>query len=234
MFNVARRAANGLIDIVLPPVCAGCGLGGAWLCPRCAELVVPTDQNEACQRCGALLGFSAHTCGRCAGWPPELEQVQSVYPYQDAIRTMIHRLKYGSEPARASWCASVMVSYLTEIGWGADVLVPVPLHRSKLRSRGYNQSLLITRHVARQLDIPMQDALVRVRHTQSQVDLDADERRENVRGAFVARRQLHNATVLLIDDVATTGSTLIECAIACRQAGAASVRAMTVARAVAD
>ncbi|MCO5176408.1 MAG: hypothetical protein M9890_05460 [Thermomicrobiales bacterium] len=147
---------------------------------------------------------------------------------------MIHRLKYGSEPARAAWCASAIAAEVADIGWSVDLIVPIPLHRSKQRSRGYNQSLLIAQHMARQIDVQAQDALVRVRHTQSQVDLDAAERRDNVRGAFVARRQFNGASILLVDDVVTTGSTLIECAIACHQAGAGSVDAMTLATAVSD
>ena len=144
---------------------------------------------------------------------------------------MIHLLKYDGERARAEWCGSAVADIVRASQWSMDLVIPVPLHRSKEWTRGYNQSRLVAREVAAGLGLELADSLVRTRQTRSQVDLDADQRRENVRGAFVARRQLVGLSVLLIDDVITTGSTLVECAAACRQAGASSVFAATVATA---
>lgn len=144
---------------------------------------------------------------------------------------MIHLLKYEGERARAEWCGEEIARVVRSTEWPVDIVVPVPLYRAKERARGFNQSRLIAREAAARLGLEMVDALVRIRETRSQVQLDADQRRENVRGAFVARRPLRAVTVLLIDDVITTGSTLTECAAACRQAGAVSVFATTVATA---
>ena len=113
---------------------------------------------------------------------------------------------------------------------GADLVVPVPLHRSRERTRGFNQA----RALARRLDRPMLDALVRTRRTASQADLTAAKRRANVRGAFEWRgRALTGLTVVLVDDVSTTGATLNACATVLLDAGAQEVRALTAAKAVA-
>lgn len=231
MRRSARILAGYLIDTALPPVCAGCGLGGAWLCPRCGEQVGGIDPRVACDRCGRPLDVARQTCERCDDWHGIIDRARSAYRFDGAVRTMIHLLKYQGERARAGWCGSAVAGVVGASRWSVDLVVPVPLYRAKERTRGYNQSRLIAREVAAGLGLELADSLVRTRQTRSQVDLDADERRENVRGAFVARRQLVGVSVLLIDDVITTGSTLVECAAACRQAGAAAVFAATVATA---
>ncbi len=226
-----RAAARLLVDVALPPVCSGCGLGGAWLCPRCAELQLPISMGSACRRCGRPLDVALPTCVRCDLWTGSIERVRSAYAFDAAVRTMIHQLKYEGQRARSEWCAAAIADVVESTHWPVDVVVPVPLHRQKERARGFNQSRLIARDLAPMLGLTMNDALVRIRQTRSQIELDAGERRENVRGAFVARRQLRGRHVLLIDDVITTGSTLVECAAACRQAGAGVVFAATVATA---
>lgn len=231
--QAGKRVFQILIDVALPPVCAGCGLGGAWLCPRCAESEHLIDVRSACGRCGRPLGVAAVGCERCAGWDASLDRVRSAYPFEGAVRSMIHLLKYNGQWARAAWCARAIVESGVISRGSVDLVVPVPLHRQKERQRGYNQSRHIATRLAAALDLDMADALVRIRQTRSQVDLDAEQRRVNVQGAFVARRQLEGVNVLLIDDVVTTGSTLVECAVACRGAGAASVSAATVASALA-
>jgi ComF family protein len=112
---------------------------------------------------------------------------------------------------------------------GADAVVPVPLHRSRERARGFNQA----RELARHLGVPMRDLLVRIKRTQTQADLPAGERHANVRGAFALRpgSSVDGLVVVLIDDVSTTGATLNACAAVLLDAGAAGVRALTAARA---
>lgn len=226
-----RHGARLLIETALPPVCAGCGVSGTWLCPRCADSERLIDRTTMCLRCGRPRETVGDFCQRCAIWSGSIDAARSAYQFDGAIRTMIHLLKYEGERARADWCGDVVARTVEDAHWPIDLIVPVPLHRSKERSRGYNQSWLISRRVAQQLRLDVNDVLVRTRQTQSQVDLDAEKRRENVRGAFVARRQLGGVRVLLVDDVITTGSTLVECASACRQAGAMVVFAVSVATA---
>ena len=116
-----------------------------------------------------------------------------------------------------------------EVLSGADILVPVPLHRYRQRERGFNQA----RQLAKHLELPVVNALVRTRNTSSQADLPASKRRANVRGAFVARADVEGLTIVLVDDVATTGATLNACAAVLLDAGAKQVRGLTAAKAVA-
>jgi ComF family protein len=149
--------------------------------------------------------------------------------FDGAVRKMIHDLKYRGEFARAEWCGREVARLVIDLGWRPDLLVPVPLHRSRLRSRGYNQSAKIAAVAARSLATPVGGVLARTRATASQVGLDAHERRENVHGAFGCPHDLSGLSILLIDDVVTTGATVEACAVACRMAGAVDVWAVTVA-----
>ncbi len=154
---------------------------------------------------------------------------RSAYLFDGAVRLMVHRLKYRGEHARSEWCGVEVARLAIQVGWAPDLLVPVPLHHSRLRSRGYNQSAKIAQVVARALGVPWGNVLSRTRATVSQVGLDAERRRENVAGAFACFHDLSDLSVILIDDVVTTGATLDACAVACRQAGAREVRAITLA-----
>ena len=122
-----------------------------------------------------------------------------------------------------------MVNTLMQAGWNPDVLAPAPMHRHRLRERGYNQSLLLAAVIAESTGSPVADVLIRTRSTATQVGLSQSERQSNVAGAFAARGRLDGLSVMLIDDVVTTGATLTNCATACRSAGAASVRALVLA-----
>jgi ComF family protein len=141
----------------------------------------------------------------------------------------VHRLKYGGEHARAAWGAAGLAILLDQLAWQPTLLVPTPLHPRRRRERGYNQSEKLAAALSARVRIATDDALVRQRDTRPQVGLDADARAHNVSRAFVARRSLAGQSVVLIDDVLTTGATLLDCARACRLAGAHDVRALTLA-----
>ena len=158
------------------------------------------------------------------------------------MRDAIHRLKYKGERASAGSLAGLMASYLESRSpyvsllspspMAVDVLVPTPLHPLRLRSRGYNQSALLAREIGQRLNLPVrEDLLKRSRDSRPQVEAESQqERRENVADSFECRADATGLTALLIDDVATTGSTLSECAFALREAGASTVHALTLAR----
>ena len=148
------------------------------------------------------------------------------------MRAIVHALKYGSRQTIARPLAARMREAGREVLTGADAVVPVPLHTSRERHRGFNQA----RELARHLGAPLVDGLRRVRRTASQADLPAAKRHANVRGAFAAsdpEGRLRGSTIVLVDDVSTTGATLNACAAALVAAGAREVRALTAARAVA-
>jgi ComF family protein len=145
----------------------------------------------------------------------------------------VHALKYAGRRSLARPLAALMERHGGDVMDGAQLVIPVPLHRSRKQARGFNQAAEIARH----LPVPMVSALRRVRATLSQTDLPAAKRHANVRGAFAltrrARGRLRGATVVLIDDVSTTGATLDACArVLLDGAGAREVRALTAARVV--
>jgi ComF family protein len=225
---VAARVVDAVVRTALPPVCAGCGVSGHWMCPVCDQCIRRISLDSVCKRCGSFRDEGT-ACERCTGWSPALASCRSAYVFDGAVRKSIHDLKYHGEFARAEWCGREVARLVIELGWRPDFLVPVPLHRSRLRSRGYNQSAKIASVVASSIATPFGNVLVRTRATLAQVGLDAAGRRENVQGAFACPHDLSDLSILLVDDVVTTGSTLEACAVACRQAGAKDVWAVTVA-----
>lgn len=180
-------------------------------------------------------------CGMCERARPPYERALAYGPYEGALRDLIHLMKY----ARVQTAAPVLGRMLAEAVAGLDIpadrvlVVPVPLYAGKQRQRGFNQALEITR-AALKMMAPVSgdkfelaaERLVRVRDTVSQTGLTRHQRRENVRGAFAAvePEKLEGATVLLVDDVMTTGTTAAECAKVLRRAGAEKVFVATVAR----
>jgi ComF family protein len=155
---------------------------------------------------------------------------RAIGEYDGALREIVHALKYGGHRSLARPLAHLMALSGASVLAGADAVVPVPLHRSKKRARGFNQAAEIARH----LPIPSIHALRRTRATASQTDLPADARHANVRNAFAMRRvaDVHGGVLVLIDDVSTTGATVEACARVLLAAGAREVRAVTAARVV--
>ena len=156
---------------------------------------------------------------------------RSIGPYEGTLRAIVHALKYDGRPTIARHLAARMRDAGADVLAGADLVVPVPLHRSRERARGFNQA----RELARHLGLPVAEALARTRRTPSQADLPAARRHANVRGAFEWRREVavKGLTIVLVDDVSTTGATVNACAGPLLDRGATEVRALTAARAVA-
>ena len=231
------------LDALFPPRCGGCGeFSGAIFCERCAselrEIIEP-----CCARCGRVFDALARgdeICARCRQHPPAFECARACWVYEGPPRLTIHRFKYNRRYAMAPRLAQFVVqtpaarALLFE--WRPDFLVPVALHASRARARGFNQSALLAREIGVLCDVPALELLNRTRRTPPQVGLDLKARRHNVRAAFEINEKLWRddnltgARILLIDDVFTTGATLNECARILIQAGAGAVAALTVAR----
>jgi ComF family protein len=218
---------------LVPRACAGC-LGRAGpdrdFCPGC-ERSLPVI-GPACPRCALPLAASPEVaCGRCQRQPPPFERTLALFRYEDPIRGLIQDLKYSGQLHLARLFGDLMAVRLASLPARPDRIIPMPLHPSRLRERGFNQSVEIARPVARRLDVPLDyDALTRIRATTPQTALPLDQRRRNVRGAFQAFATLAGKRVALIDDVMTSGHTAAAAAAALRKAGAA-VEVWIVARA---
>ncbi len=189
-----------------------------------------------CRTCGdvlpswRVLSIAEATCARCRRRPPLVTLARAVGQYEGSLRAIVHAFKYGPRPTLARPLAARLRAAAADVLESVDVAVPVPLHRSRQRQRGFNQAAELARH----MNMPVVHALRRARRTASQADLPAARRHANVRGAFVtvAESDVKDLTVVLVDDVSTTGATLNACAEVLLRAGAREVRAVTVARAV--
>ena len=223
------KLAQSALDLILPIYCAGCGREGGVLCEECTQGLARLDSPH-CTVCSGpgVTGL----CRWCAQFPPGFDSLRAPYLFDGAIREAIHRLKYKNERAAGRLLGGLLANYFERQPTDADVLVPVPLHRKRLRSRGYNQSALLARDVGKRLDIAVGEELL-VRSTDSRPQVEArsrDERRDNVAGNFDCVGDVSGLAIVVVDDVATTGSTLSECAEALKGAGATSVHSICLAR----
>jgi ComF family protein len=232
-----RGAASRLIrlglDLLYPPRCVLCGRGGDFLCAACVE-ALPRADGERCERCWLPLN-SVPYCVTCLEHPIVLTGLRSVFRYEarGQVGRLIHAYKFGGQSCLADPLAAQLIESMPVWGIDADVIVPVPLTARRRRERGFNQALLIAEGVSRAFEIPVDQALVRVRSGVAQAHSPtAEQRRRNVLGAFALRpgADISGRRALLIDDVATTGATLDACACALIEGGAAAVYGLTIAR----
>jgi len=224
------------IDWLYPPECGGCGRRGFRWCDEC-EKKVREIRPPLCQRCGAPLPdhFSSgeQICIPCRIHPPHYEALRARGIFEGGLRAAIHALKYKGNLGLGEMLAAGLERSLCKLNWKVDGIIPVPLSRTRLKERGYNQAALLAQPLALAEEIPYMPKVVeRVRDTASQVGLKIEERRRNVAGAFLARKnEIDGKTILLVDDVATTGATLDACAEALLRGGAGLVYGLTLARA---
>lgn len=232
LLEKANRIKVTLLDILFPPRCIGCKRLGKWLCEDCLD-EIERLKPPLCNLCGRPLPVVAsRLCPLCQRSPLRIDGIRSVAYYDGIMREAIHRFKYSGLIELATPFGVMMSSYLLENPLPADVIVPVPLHNERFKERGHNQAALLAQELGRMIGLPVvEKSLVRIRDTPPQVGLSADERRENVRGAFICiGEELVGRRVLLVDDVVTTGATLEACSLALKDAKTLSVWAFTLAR----
>ena len=240
MPDPVNQTGNGKVDawpqrlvrLLLPPRCLLCGESGRDgrdLCRDCAA-ALPWN-GHACPRCAIPLPQAETLCGECLRRLPPLTHAHAACVYGFPFDRLVPRFKFHHDLAAGRLMAELLCESLADAP-RPDAIVPVPLHVSRLRKRGYDQALELARPVARQLGIPLlADALQRVRATAPQSELDAETRQRNLRRAFAVRPGAAlPAHVVLIDDVMTTGATLHAAARALRRAGVARVDAWVCAR----
>ena len=201
-------------------------------CPFCHHVLAPNEQGF-CARCQATLPWCIGGAGEQK--PEFLSGCVSPLYYRDFVREGVHRFKFSNRPGYAA-VFGMLLSQAAEDAWKEvpfDLVTWVPLSKRRLRKRGYDQARLLAEQAARHLDLPVVGTLSKVRHTDAQSLLSGESsRRANVLGAYapLSEIDLTGKTVLLCDDVVTTGATLSECARILRTAGAKEVYAVTLAR----
>jgi ComF family protein len=236
LVTALRTAAHWALDFALPPRCAGCGtiVGEVHsFCPDCWKQIDFLG-DSGCSTCGIpLQSTEITTCGACLAQPPPIARTRAAVAYDDLSRGLAIRLKYGRKVAIARTMARYMAP-LVEAS-GQPILVPVPLHRFRLWQRGFNQSALVAREMARRLSLSSDPFLIRrTKRTAPLKGMSAAQRRKTVAGAFRVpdAQSVEGRHVILIDDVLTTGSTAEACARGLKRAGAARIELISWARVV--
>ena len=223
---------SSFLDLMLPHRCPFCdSISKEPLCPECTD-AVRFISPPFCIACGVPFksdSIKNHTCGECMKKKRHFSWARGVLIYNDASAKAIHRFKYNKDTTFSKALGSIISRYHDLEGF--DVLIPVPLHIDRLRERGFNQSLLLARAVGKRNRIPVDPfALKRTRWTEPQVNLSGKERKINVKGAFEVQGNVRGRSILLIDDVYTTGATVGECSKVLRKNGAREVCVLKLAR----
>lgn len=239
MRTILTALVRSLTDLCFPILCFGCGASGEWLCNDCRRRV-PIRIEQRCPGCMRQITPSGETCAACADTSPIDGLFAALHYRVPIVSRIIHTCKYRFLPGTALPLAELLADALDRNGLPLpDIIIPVPLHPRRLRFRGFNQSAEIARHLAEclapGLDLPiLEGVLLRKCHTRPQVKASKKERLRNLRGAFAIakgmKKTVSGKTVWLVDDVATTGATLAECARALKKSGVTSVFGIVIAR----
>ena len=230
---------EGVLDFVFPKRCVGCGDWDTFLCAVC-EAGVKRLQPPLCLLCGDEMPAGTDTrgiCYDCVASPPAfLDGARSTFVFGGAIREAVHALKYEGVTAIAPLFAGPLAGTIQDTRWQPSLLVPVPLHPSRRRERGYNQAEELARAAGRVLALPVDTGrLRRLRATGTQTHLGRGDRQTNVRGAFAWEGdRLDGQRIVLIDDVMTSGATFAAGAEACLAVGATEVSVLMLARVARD
>ncbi|WP_291993790.1 ComF family protein [Candidatus Accumulibacter sp. ACC003] len=203
--------------------------GSRVICPAC-EAELPRLPEARCRRC-ALPTANGESCGRCLAKPPHYDLTLAAFRYDFPLDKLIQSFKYGHRLVLGDYFGQQLAALAAASQ--ADLIVPLPLHPSRLRGRGFNQALELARPVSKAWRTPIDArSCRRIRHTAAQADLPWRERAKNVRGAFHCEADFTGQRLLLVDDVMTTGASLNELALTVKRCGAAQVTLLVLARAL--
>jgi len=234
-FQLIRQAGSALLDAVYPPRCPVCEkilpYGEELVCRKCAK-ELPLIRQNYCLRCGKPVdSFEKEYCADCELHPHRFEEGRAAMLYEKGARRAIDRLKFYNRREYVPFFGACMeiIAADTFPRWKPDCLVPVPMHRRKKAERGYDQAALLARELGRRTGVAVrEDLLIRTRYTRASKKLGRSSRRKNLRGVFaVSDRTAIPHTVVLIDDIYTSGATMDEAASALKRAGIRQVFFLT-------
>lgn len=237
-----RTVGTAFLDILLPPCCPVChqryyGDEPLHICPDCLEKL-PLIGDAFCSICGIpfVAGDKPHPCSRCIKNPPPYSAARAAFMHAGDIKELIHRFKYNGDTRLRRSLGLLTAEKLAKFAKesSADLIVPIPLHNKRLKNRGFNQALLLAEIFSKAWQIPLQRHLIkRTRLTVPQVELGRKQRLSNLHDAFMVadQRLVAGKTIMLVDDVTTTGSTLWEASAVLKKAGARKVLAVTISHA---
>ena len=241
MWANLRRALSAGVNLFLPPACLLCGhllppgFDPREFCIECRASMPPLGRSH-CSCCSQPFPASSsqHLCATCLQRPPAFSIVHAACSYQERVKDAIHQLKYRNQVNLAEPLGKLLGKSLevAEVGFRPDCIIPVPLHPGRLKKRGYNQALEISRPLARKLQVPIDTTLLqRTLKTPPQQGLTAAERRSNLRNAFIVTTTTSARNILLVDDVMTTGETVRECCRVLMKNNIAEVQVAVIGRA---
>ena len=217
------------MDYVYPPECGGCDIKGYRLCQECAENIAKQDHKFSTLYYPNPLSDLSNKQSTKTSFTM---MIASVAPYNGPVRNAIHRLKYSLDIGLGEILSRFLIDLYTNLPWKIDIVVPVPLNRKRYQERGFNQSALLAYPLALSQNIKFEPkAIKRIKETQSQIGLDAKQRFNNLDNAFLANPHVvGNKNILMIDDVSTTGATLLSCKSTLMSCGAREVYGLTLAK----
>lgn len=228
------------LDLIFPKICLGCAREGFYLCENCLDKIPLTDKL-ACPSCDKIT-FYGRTCEDCRRKTYLTGLIYAASYKNPIINQAIRLLKYKYVKELSEVLAKIMLKFIKNSGFLVNnftdelisfLIVPLPLHRKKFLSRGFNQSELLAQKLAEEFDLELRtDLLIKTKNTRSQTDLKEEKRRINVQDAFGVKnkKEIKDKIILLIDDVITTGSTLNEAAKTLKRAGAKEIWGLTIAK----
>ena len=222
---------NFLLDLIFPVRCIACKREGELLCSNCVEKI-ELNKKQFCPICRRE-SFGGRTCVNCAKECPLTGLlVAASYEKNPGLAQAVKTLKYKFSKNLAKNLSTILVNVIAKNSFDKAVLVPVPLHKKRQRWRGFNQANLLAEAISFKITLPIENLLMRTRNTPQQAKLNRQARLKNLSSAFELNPgySLKNKTVILVDDVASTGTTLIECAKVLKKGGAGEVWGLVLAR----
>jgi len=233
-----KKYLKNIANLLLPPLCFCCEkrILEGYLCQNCQEKLIFLDR-PLCRFCAKPLGENqTGICKNCQKKVFPYERLLSILAYREPLISLIHPFKYTNYEYLGKFLSSLMSNHLKKIrfrNYGYDFITAVPMHRHKLKSRGYNQAEILAKHLADHLKIPFQnDIIYDINIRPQQVKLSSQKRKENIEGSFRVEKNLKDKKIILVDDIFTTGSTISACAKALKDKEAQNITIITLAKTI--